>query len=95
MKEKKIKFGDKGLAKILIDKMLENHDVDYEWVMNNQQIDGMPWCTKLEWTQEQSNEYKKWFVDFFYTKVSPRKTKKWINREYMWFDLMYGLKIKE
>ena len=95
MREKRININDPALAKILIDKMLENHDVDYDWVMKNQHIDGMPWCSKLEWTTEQSENYKKWFIDFFYTRVSPRMTKKKIKKDYVWFDLMYGLKIKD
>ena len=92
---KKIKLGSPGIAKILIDKMLENHNVDYDYVVENQHINGVVWCSYYSWTQEESNNYKKWWFDFFQKNVSPKLSKRILEREYIWWDLMYGLKIKD
>jgi len=92
---KKIKRNSPDLAKILINKMLENHDIDYDYVMANQHIDGKVWCSHYEWTQEQSDNYKDWWMDFFRNNVSPKMSKTQLKKEWSWFDLMYGLRIKE
>ena len=92
---KKLKVGNPEIAKALFNKMLEKHGVDYDWVMANQEIDGRVWCSHFDWTQEESDEYKKWFIDFFQNNVSPIRSKKLLEREWQWFNLMYGLRIKE
>lgn len=92
---KKIKIGDIELAKALINKILESFNVDYDWVIANQEVDGRPWFQHFEWTQEESDNYKKWFIEFFQKNVSPRLSKKILEKEWQWFNLMYGLKIKD
>lgn len=92
---KRIKIGDESLVRILIDKMLESNNSNYDFVIKNQTIDGQPWCNHFEWTQKESDKYKEWFMDLFKNNVSPRMSKKSIEREYQWFNMMYGLKVKE
>ena len=92
---KKLKVGDPELVKILINKMTENHDIDYDFIMENQHENGIPWCCCYEWTQEESDEYKKWFIEFFQKSVTPKRPKYQLAREWQWFNLMYGLRIKD
>jgi hypothetical protein len=92
---KKLKVGNPELAKILIDKMLEKHGIDYDYVIANPQIDGSVWCSHYDWTQEESDNYKKWWIDFFQNNVSPRRSKKLLEIHWQWFNLQYGLRIKD
>ena len=91
---KKLKIGDPELIKILISKMLEKYEVDYDWVVANQNIDVKSWYSHFEWTLDESEEYRDWFVKFFQENVSPRKRRDYLFREWQWFNLMYGLKVK-
>lgn len=92
---KKLKIRDPELPKILINKMLEKHNIDYDYVMDNQYINGILWCSHYEWTQEESDEYKKWYIKFYQENVTPRYTKKYLERNWQWFNLQYGLRIKD
>jgi len=51
------------------------------------------WYTRYTMTEKQHNKWKEWFL------LKAKKTFKWnkklVNREFQWFDLMWGLKIKE
>jgi hypothetical protein len=75
--------------------MLEKHGVNYEYVKENPMIDGVVWCTHYEWTKEESEEYKKWWFDFFKNNVTPKYSKKFLDRYWSYFYLQYGLKVKE
>ena len=91
----KLKRGDEEIARKLINKMLEKYDYDYDHVMKNPQIDGKLWCSHLTWTQQESDEYKKWYFEFFKNNVTPKMSKKIIEHQWSWFYLMYGLRTKE
>ena len=45
---KKLKVGDSELAKILINKMTENHDIDYDFIMENQHENGIGWLLLMD-----------------------------------------------
>ena len=92
---KKLKVGNPEIAKRLISKMLEKHGVDYDWVMANQEIDGRVWCSHFDWTQEESDEYKKWYVKFYQENVSPRYSKKYLELTWQCFNLQYGLRVRD
>ena len=92
---KKLKLGDPELPKILINKMLEKHNVDYDYVIANPEIDGRVWCVHYSWTQEESDEYQKWWFDFYKNNVAPKYSKKYLEKSWPWFNLQYGLRIKE
>lgn len=82
-------------TKILINKMLEKYNVDYDYIFDNQEIDGVPWYQYYTWTQEESDKYKEFFIDFLRHNIKPKFLKKQAIREWDWFNLMYGLKIKD
>ncbi len=45
-------------------------------------------------TEEQYNKWKEYCIDLMTKKVTPRRTKAKAEREFMWLDLMYGLRCK-
>jgi len=51
------------------------------------------WYTKKTWTQEQSEEFKKWFMAE--GKKDLKFNKQMLHKEYAWFDLKWGWKIVE
>jgi hypothetical protein len=74
---------------ILIEKMLNGRST-YDFVMENQKIDGVPWFQYFTWDEEEEEEYRKWFMERF-LKVH-KYPKKLAEREFSWFNLMWGLK---
>jgi hypothetical protein len=49
------------------------------------------WYQQKTWTEEQSNDFKKWFITE--TKKDLRFNKNMSEREWAWFDLKWGWKI--
>lgn len=49
-------------------------------------------CSKKTWTKEQSNEFKDWFIKEY---AKTFKDKKSAEKEYQWFDFMWGWKIDD
>lgn len=87
----KLRIGTEELAKVLIDKMLEKHNVGYEHVKANPEINGISWFQYYTCTKEEEAEYKEWFIEFLKTNVTPKYSKKRINEAYFWFNSMWGL----
>jgi predicted membrane-bound dolichyl-phosphate-mannose-protein mannosyltransferase len=50
------------------------------------------WYTKKTWTQEQSDDFKKWFISE--AKTDLKFNKSMAEKEYGWFDLRWGWKIQ-
>lgn len=90
---KKIYIGSEELVKILVDKMLEKYNVNTDYVIANPTIDGISWFQYYTWTSEEQSTYKEWFIKFLKNNVKPKLNKERIEREFFWFDLMWGLKI--
>jgi len=74
----------------LINIMLEPYGVDMEWVKKHDYIDGTLWCSYLTWTHDESEAFKKLFIDTLRKEV--RMTKKAAEKEWAWFFIMWGLK---
>lgn len=51
------------------------------------------WYSKFTMTKKQHAEWKKWFLENFKKKFS-YCTLKSAKKEFVWFDLMYGLRIE-
>ena len=77
--------------KALINKQLEKHNVDFDYVMEHPEIDGKLWCTYYTTTPRESIEFRKWAIDFL--RMELKWTKKRSEREFPYFDLMYGLRV--
>jgi hypothetical protein len=77
------------IVETLINRMFEiaGHTTTYNDIVDRKDA----WYSEWTMTEEQNSEWKKWGVDYL------RKTKRWnkilSEREMVWFDLMYGLKI--
>lgn len=84
MKDKKEAF-----IKKVINKMLEKHNVDFDYVKDNPEIDGNQWYEHFTHTEKDEEELKKYYIKNHYYKDSKVSEKEW-----SWFNLMWGLKIK-
>ena len=51
------------------------------------------WYNKKTWTEEQSNEFKKWFITE--GKKDLKFTKQMMEKEHAWFDLKWGWKLEK
>lgn len=51
------------------------------------------WYWQRTWTKDQSNEYKKWFITEI--KKDMKLKKQQAEKEWQWFDLMWGWKEQE
>lgn len=78
---------------IVIRKMCEVVDVNFDTF----EFKG-EWYLKHSWTEDQMEEFRKWFVDHLYISDSarhafmavPKKNKKAINETWDYFNLQYG-----
>jgi hypothetical protein len=80
------KFLTKALDKMFQTVGFEKFDKDF----TEQHED---WYNKKIWTEDQSNEFKKWFITE--GKKDLKFTKQMMEKEHAWFDLKWGWKIKE
>lgn len=75
--------------KTVINKMLNKHNVDYDYVKDNPEIEGVPWYQHYTMTTQEELELEKFFISLYKKmKLGSRSEKEWA-----WFNLMYGLKI--
>ena len=94
-KKKKYDIKSDELVEILINKMLEKHNISMKDVMGKTK-DGEPeWYQHYTFTTEESSNYKEWFINFFKDNVKPKMGKKQIEKFYLWFDVMWGLRIED
>ena len=68
---------------------IANHTMTFEQLLKEE--DG--WYQRYTMTTEQHKQWKNW--TYKKAKKLFRWNKKHIQKEFMWFDLMWGLKIKE
>ena len=95
MKKDKITIDD--AFKLCISKELEKYGKTYDDVYNlpGGMIDDTPWYQYYTFdTKEEYEEWKNFCLDIFEKKVSPKMNKKNVQREFLFFDLGWGLKCK-
>ena len=80
------KFLTKALDKMFQAVGFEEFDKDF-----TEQHDD--WYSKKIWTEDQSNEFRKWFIAE--GKKDLKFTKQMMEKEHAWFDLKWGWKIEE
>ncbi len=93
--ERKDKFADRvqQLYERLVNKMLETHKVNFNFVKNHTTETGEPWYQYYTMTKEQSTVYKEWAINEI--RHSLRLTKSHANHEFNNFWGNYGLKVVE
>ena len=85
----------KELMEILINKELEKYNTTLEDIkaLPDQQVNGVPWYQYYTFDSEE--EYIKWkefCLDILMNHTRPKYPKKSAMREFIWVDLMWGLK---
>ena len=93
--KKKYSYDHEETLRTLINTMLKKHNVDFDYVKENQTINGTPWFQYFTWTTTEEKEFKDFFIKHLTTKCSPPMSKHRVEKEFSWFNLMYGLKIKD
>lgn len=84
MSNKYDKFVNKALDKMFTYVGFEGLDKEF-----TKQED---WYSQKTWTQEQSDDFKKWFIAE--AKKDLKFTKTMVEKEYAWFDMMWGWKLE-
>lgn len=85
------KISPNRVVENIINYQLKPYKVDFDYIMKNQHINGIPWYQYYKFTSEkQVRKYEK-YAKKQIRKAYPYMTEKYINREYAMFDLMYGL----
>jgi hypothetical protein len=81
------------LPKVLIDKMLEPYNSSYDYVLANPEIEGKPWYQYYTYKSEEDlQKFKDFFILTLTKNTTPKFTQKIAEKEWSWFNLMYGLK---
>jgi hypothetical protein len=79
--------------KFLVNKMLKPHNVDYDYVTANPEIEGEPWYCHYQWTTKEQDVFQQEAVD--YIKKTLRVPKDRAGKVAAWFILGYGLKCSD
>ena len=79
------------LLKSLVNKMLEKHNVSYEYVLENPKIEGNDWFFYFTMTKKEAEEFKKFAIAEI--KKVNRCSKYYAENYFSWFNLYCGLRI--
>jgi len=79
--------------KALVNKQLEKYNVDYDYVVANQKIEGQEWFVYYTLTTAEYDAFRAWALPFIRKEL--RLSKKIADKELAWFILGYGLFIKD
>lgn len=74
----------------LVNKMLEKHNIDWDFVIKNPIIEETPWYDHYTWSSEEQDQFKEWAVDFLRKNYKMPKYK--AEGEVSLFILYCGLK---
>lgn len=83
----------------LVNKMMEKHKLTYYDILGSVDenkkwyIDGEPWFDHFTLTQEEKNAFSEWAINHIAKTL--RISKRDAKEEFQWWDLAYGLKVKE
>ena len=77
---------------IILEKMIDAELKSYNIGMKDI-IDSKDWFSKYTFkTKEEYQEWKNYCIDLMTKGITPKRTKKQAEREFMWLDMQYGLK---
>lgn len=92
---KKYPYDSLETLTVLINKMLEKYNIDIDYVINNPNIENVPWYQYYTFTKEEHDQWKEFFINHVTKECKPKLTKKRAESAFAWFDLRWGLKIIE
>lgn len=82
-----------SIVRLIINKQLEKYNVDYDYIKANPEIDGKPWYQYYTFDSEQEyNDWKDYCMELLTKQVRPKYSKELASKEFLWIDLMWGLK---
>lgn len=91
----KYRQDDPYVVRQLINKELEQYNVDYDYVKNRDFMT-LHDCNWYEYyrfnTKQDYEEWKKYCITFLTTNITPKISKKRALQIFDWLDLMWGLK---
>lgn len=85
---KKTKLTKLEFALVAVHKQLEMAGVDSSVLKEDKE-----WFSNNTMTTEQCNQWKSWFIEQY--RLNFKRSKKEAEREFSWFNLGYGLRIKD
>lgn len=95
MRKKKYKVGSDEMGRVIIEKMLEKYNINFDYLLKHSTIDEVPWYDYYTFTTEEAAQFKAWVIEFLQKECTPKRTLKQAEKDYAWFYLEYGLKIKD
>lgn len=81
------------IIKTLVDKMLEPHGVDYNYVMSNPDIQGKKWYQYYAMTNNEFDAFQSWAIPVIMK--HEKCTKEIAKKKFGYFNLQYGLRIDD
>lgn len=79
------------IFKQIINKQLEQYDIDFDYVLKNNEIDGKPWY--LYYTFKNKNDFEQWKAFSIKLMIEKLKyNKDYAERTFEMINLNYGLK---
>ena len=83
---------DDFITRTILNKMLEKHGIDVEYVLKHKEIEGLPWYNYYTFTQKEFEEWKIWVMKYLKTTYISKYRHE---QGFEMLNLMWGLKIKE
>jgi len=81
------------IIKTLVDKMLEPHGVDYNYVMQHHEIEGKQWYQYYTMTNNELDIFQAWAIPVI---MKHEKCNKEIaKKKFGFFNMQYGLRIQD
>ena len=90
---KKYPYNSLETASVLINKMLEKYNITIDHVIDNPEIEGVPWYQYYTFTEEEHKQWKDFFIEYVTKECKPKITKQGAEERFLWFDMVWGLKI--
>ena len=88
------KLTNNELITALINKMLEKYNVDMKYIKAHEEIEGKKWFEYYAFSREEEDKYAEW-AKAFIKEQRPSWSKRTIEKEYAWFSLMWGLRVRQ
>lgn len=91
---KKLKRNDPLIVELMINKQLEKYGINFNNVKDYPEFNGVPWYQNFTFdSKDEFEQWKEYCIHLMTHKISPRFTLKSAEKEFMWFNLMFGLKL--
>lgn len=96
-KKRTMHFSDEAYLKALLNKMLEKYNITVEHVVDNPEIDGIPWYQYYTNTTQEDLDWREWCYQFAKKNVigASKLTKSAFEGLMALFYLDYSLKIQD